>query len=118
MKKLIVILCAIVLTALLLVPSVAGCQQPSAPSPAPGPPASRPAPPPPFEARVVPEEALYLPGQVVEIKLLVRNTSADAITMKPYPPEIKVTPLSNPYQILFSVAPGTQSVEIKPSPWK
>lgn len=68
----------------------------------------------PFEAQVVPEEALYLPGQVVEVKLLVRNTSADTITMKPYPPEIKVRPLSNVDQILVSVAPGTQSMEIKP----
>lgn len=108
------ILCAIVLMTLLLITSVAGCQQPSAPSPAPGPPAPRPAPPPPFERNVVPEEAHYLPGESIEVKLSLTNTSSDIIVMSTHPPEIRVTPWQDRDQVLSSRAGGTQPLEIKP----
>ena len=113
MKKLI-ILCTMVLTALLLISSVGGCQQPSVPSPAPGPPAPRPAPPPPYERNVVPEEAHYLPGESVEAELSITNTSSDIIVMSTYPPEIRVTPWQDRDKILASRAGGAQPLEIKP----
>jgi len=113
MKK-IIILCVTILGVLLLISSVAGCQQPSAPSPAPGPPAPRPAPPPPFERSVVPEEAHYLPREQIEVKLSITNTSSDVIVMSQYPPEIRVTPWQDRDRILSSRAGGAQPLEIKP----
>ena len=91
------ILCAIVLMTLLLITSVAGCQQPPVPLPAP---------PPPFQVSATPEEAHYLPGEPVEVKLSLTNVSSAPITLDLYPPEIRVTPRLNFDQVLFSVAAG------------
>ena len=73
-----------------------------------------PAPPPPFERSVVPEEAHYLPGEPIEVKLAITNTSSDVIVMSQYPPEIRVTPWQDRDNILASRAGGTQPLEIKP----
>jgi hypothetical protein len=73
-----------------------------------------PAPPPPFEVSVVPEEARYLPGESIEVKLSLTNTSSDIIVMTTYPPEIRVTPWQDRNQVLSSRAGGTQPLEIKP----
>jgi hypothetical protein len=113
MKK-IIILCVTILGVLLLISSVLGCQQPSAPSPAPGPPVPRPAPPPPFESSVVPEEAHYLPGKPIEVKLSITNTSSDIIAMSQYPPEIRVTPWQDRDRILASRAGDAQPLEVNP----
>jgi phage gpG-like protein len=63
-----------------------------APTPSPIPPAPMPAPPPPFERSVVPEEAHYLPGEPVEVKLSLTNVSSETIKLDRCPPEIQVTP--------------------------
>ncbi len=73
-----------------------------------------PAPPPPFQMSVVPEEAYYLPGEIVEVKLSFTNVSSETIKLDRWPPEIQVTPRLNYDQVLFSVAAGTQPLEIKP----
>lgn len=67
-----------------------------------------------FEASVVPEEAYYLPGEPVEVKLLFSNLSSETMTMRPYPPEIQVKP-SQQDNVVFSVAAGIQQSEIKPN---
>jgi len=103
MKKLI-ILCTMVLTALLLISSVAGCQQPPVPLPAP---------PPPFQVSATPEEAHYLPGEPVEVKFSITNVSSGPITFDPYPPEIQVRSVSLD-EVVFSIPSGTQPLEIKP----
>jgi len=72
------------------------------------------APPPPFQRSVVPEEATYLPGEWVDIRLSLTNTSPDIITISSYPPEIQVTPWKDRGRILFSRAGGTQPLDIKP----
>ncbi len=111
------ILFVIVLTTLLLTISIAGCQQPSTSSPAPAPalaPAPRPAPPPPFERSIVPEEAHYLPGELVTVKLSITNVSSEVFTMGPYPPEIQVTPGLDYNHVLFSQPGIKQTLEIKP----
>ena len=116
MKKLI-ILCATVLTALLLISSVVGCQQPPAPALAPASrpaPAPRPAPSPPFEESVTPEDAHYLPGELIEVRLTITNVSAETITFSPYPPQIRVTPRMDFDRTLFLVAGGTQPREVSP----
>ncbi len=81
------------------------------------PPLPLPAPPPPFEAHAVPEEARYLPGQPVEVKLSLTNVSLTPITLDQYPPEIRVTPRININftPIVFSVPGGTQPRELKPN---
>lgn len=84
------------------------------PTPSPAPPAPMPAPPPPFERNVVPEEAHYLLGEPVEVKLSITNTSSDTIVMSTYPPEIRVTPWQDHDQVLSSRAGGTQPLEIRP----
>ncbi len=85
-------------------------------TPGPAPIVPRPAPPSPlFEVRAVPEEAHYLPGELVEVKLSLTNASSAPIRLDPYPPEIRVTPRLNHDQVLFSVAAGTQPLEIKPN---
>lgn len=81
--------------------------------------AGRPAPPSPFEFHTSPEESYYSPGEAVEVKLLITNVSSAPIKLDPYPPEIKVVPRldSNPdnlAKVLFSVAAGMQTFEIKP----
>lgn len=86
-----------------------------APAPAPTPaPAPRPAPAPPFRASLVPEEAVYLPGESVEVRLSFANTSADTFTISQYPPEIEVTPWLDRDQVLSSRPGGTQPLEIRP----
>jgi hypothetical protein len=88
---------------------------PPAPTPTPVPtPTPRPAPPPPFERSVVPEEAHYLPGESVEVKLSLTNIASDTITMSPYPPEIRVTPWLDRDRVLSSRAGGTQPLDIEP----
>ncbi len=86
-----------------------------APKPAPAPePTPEPEPPEPFEVHLVPEEAYYLPGEPVEVTLSLSNVSSEPITLEPYPPEIRVTPQSNYDRLLFSVAAGTQPLQIEP----
>jgi hypothetical protein len=77
-------------------------------------PTKQPPPPPPFKVVVSPEEAYYLPGELVEVKLSITNKSSDVIVMSPYPPEIRVTPWRDRDNILASRVSGTQSLEIKP----
>jgi len=87
------------------------------PTPAPTPvpaPTPRPAPPPPFERSVVPEEASYLPGERVEVKLTITNISPDVIVIGQYPPEIQVTPWQERDRILSSRAGGTKPKELSP----
>jgi len=84
----------------------------SAPAPAPTP-APRPAPPSPFQRSVVPEEAYYLPGEIVEVKLSFTNVSSETIKLDRWPPEIQVKPRHQD-EVVFSVAAGTQPLEIKP----
>jgi len=74
-----------------------------------------PSPPLPFERSVVPEEAHYLPGEPIEVKLSITNISSDIIVMSQYPPEIRVTPWQDRDRILSSRAGGTQPLEIRPS---
>ncbi len=83
-------------------------------TPVPAPVVPRPAPPPPYEVRVVPEEAHYLPGEPVEIKLSITNVSSETITMSPYPPEIVVTPGLDYDWVLFSQTGGTEEKELRP----
>ncbi len=73
-----------------------------------------PSPLPPFEVRVVPEEAHYLPGEPVEIRLSITNVSSETITLRPYPQEIRVTPGLDYDQVLFSQDGGTQEKELRP----
>lgn len=63
---------------------------------------------------VVPEEAYFLPGEPVEVKLSLTNISSDTITISPYPPEIRVTPWLDHDQVLSFRAGGTQPLEIRP----
>ncbi len=63
---------------------------------------------------MVPEEASYLPGEPIEVKLSITNTSSDVIVMSQYPPEIRVTPWQDRDRVLSSRAGGTQPLEIKP----
>jgi hypothetical protein len=63
---------------------------------------------------VVPEEAHYLPGEPIEVKLSITNISSDIIVMSHYPPEIRVTPWQDRDRILSSRAGGTQPLEIRP----
>lgn len=85
---------------------------PSSPTPTPPP---MPVPPPPFKASVVPYKGYYLPGERVEVKMSFTNMSSETITFSPYPPEIRVTPRLNYFdQVLFSVAAGSQTLEIEP----
>jgi len=84
------------------------------PTPTPTPPAPMPAPPPPFERSVVPEEASYLSGEPIEVKLSLTNISSDVIIMSQYPPEIRVTPWQDHDRILSFRAGGTQPLEIGP----
>ncbi|OGO22206.1 MAG: hypothetical protein A2144_05130 [Chloroflexi bacterium RBG_16_50_9] len=62
----------------------------------------------------MPEEAHYLPGEPIEVKLSITNTSSDVIVMSQYPPEIQVTPWQDRDRILSSRVGGTQPLEIKP----
>jgi len=94
-----------VLTALLLISSVAGCQQPPVPLPAP---------PPPFQVSATPEEAHYLPGEPVEVKFSITNVSSNPVTFDPYPPEIQVRSVSQD-EVVFSIPAGTQPLEISPN---
>lgn len=71
------------------------------------------APPPPFQRSVVPEEAYYLPGEIVEVKLSFTNVSSETITLNPFPPEIQVKPHRQD-EVVFSIAAGTQPLEIRP----
>jgi len=104
---------------LLLMVLLGACAAPApvplpAPMPAPAPaPAPRPSPPPPFQRSVVPEEAYYLPGEIVEVKLSFTNVSSEKIKLDRWPPEIQVKPTRQD-EIVFSVATGTQPLEIKP----
>jgi len=82
------------------------------PTPAPAP-APRPSPPPPFQRSVVPEEAYYLPGEIVEVKFSLTNVSSETIKLDRWPPEIQVKP-PHEDEVVFSVAAGTQPLEIKP----
>jgi len=86
---------------------------PPAPVPTPSP-APRPAPPPPFERSVTPEDAHYLPGELIEVRLTITNVSAETITFSPYPPQIRVTPRMDFDRTLFLVAGGTQPREVSP----
>lgn len=51
-----------------------------------------PAPRSPLEVRTTPEEAYYLPGQEVEIKISFTNVSSETIILTPFPLEIQVKP--------------------------
>jgi len=73
-----------------------------------------PAPPPPFQESIAPEEANYLPGELVEVKFSLTNVSSEPITLAPYPSAIQVTPRLDYDRVLFSVAAGTQTLEISP----
>ncbi len=77
-------------------------------------PPKQPPPPPPFEVSVAPEEAHYLPGEPVGVKFSLNNVSSNPITLALYPPEIQVKP-TRQERLVFSVAAGTQSLEIKPN---
>lgn len=70
--------------------------------------------PPLFQGTVVPDEATYLPGERVDVRLSLTNTSLDTITISSYPSEIQVAPFRDRDQILFSRAGGTQPLDIKP----
>jgi len=118
MKKLII---GLLVLFLLLMP--VACAKETAPTPVPAPspapapasaPTPRPAPPPPFQVSVVPEEAHYLPGERVEVKFALTNVSSDPITLDTYPPEIQVKP-TRQERVLFSIAAGTQPLEISPN---
>ncbi len=76
-------------------------------------PSPRPAPPPPFQKNLVPEEAYYLSGEIVEANFSLTNVSSETIKVDRWPPEIRVKP-SHEDETLFSVAAGTQPLEIKP----
>ncbi|MBA7644397.1 hypothetical protein ES703_52141 [subsurface metagenome] len=114
MKRLTVIL-GLALVICLLVP-LSCAKAPPMPAPAPAPmpaPAPRPAPAPPFQKSLVPEEAYYLSGEIVEVKFSLTNVSSETIKLDRWPPEIQVKP-SHENETLFSVAAGTQPLEIKP----
>ena len=126
MKKKMIIVIGLVLICLL---APVACIAPPAPAPAPAPapeptptpvpapapaPTPRPAPPPPFQRSVVPEEAYYLPGEIVEVKLSFTNVSSETIKLDRWPPEIQVKPTRQD-EVVFSVAAGTQPLEIKPN---
>jgi len=82
------------------------------PTPSPAPP-PMPAPAPPFEVRVVPEEAYYLPGEIVEVKLSLSNVSSEPITVEPYPSEIQVTSTSG--RVWYTTSdPGRASAVLIP----
>ena len=105
MKRFGLVHCAM-LAVMLVIPLVhVACGAP----PAPGPP-----PPLPFTSSIVPEDALYLPGEEVEMTLSLTNVSSDPITVSPIPPLIQLTPLSEHEKVLFSQAAGTHSREIAP----
>ncbi len=121
MKRKILLVPLVLLLIASLVP--VSCAAPPAPAPAPAPmpapapapaPAPRPAPPPPFQRSVVPKEAYYLPGEIVEVKLSFTNVSSETIKLDRWPPEIQVKP-TRQEGVVFSVAAGTQPLEIKPS---
>lgn len=76
-------------------------------------PLKQPSPPPPFQWSVVPEEAYYLPGEIVEVKFSLTNVSSETIKLDPYPPAIEVKPARQD-EVVFSIAAGTQPLEIKP----
>ncbi|MBE0430642.1 MAG: hypothetical protein IBX67_02330 [Dehalococcoidia bacterium] len=100
------LVCYAVLAAMLVIPLVhVGCPAP----PAPGPP-----PPLPFTSSIIPEDALYLPGEEVEMTLSLTNVSSNPLTVSPVPPLIQLAPLSEHEEVLFSQAAGTQSQEIAP----
>ena len=112
MKKLIIGLMVVFLL------SVSVSCAPPAPAPVPPPapalaPSPRPAPSPPFEVSAVPEEAHYLPGKSVEVNLSLTNVSSETIKVNRWPPEIQVRPRHED-ETVFSVAAGTQPLEIKP----
>ena len=118
MKKLII---GLLVLFLLLMPVACAKETAPTPTPAPSPtptpasaPAPRPAPPPPFQGSVVPEEAHYLPGERVEVKFTLTNVSSDPITLDTYPPEMQVKP-TRQEGIEFSIAAGTQPLEISPN---
>jgi len=67
-----------------------------------------------FQVSIVPEEAYYLPGEPVEVKLSFGNISSETIALSPYPPEMQVKP-SQQDNVVFSVAAGIQQPEIKPN---
>jgi len=77
-------------------------------------PPKQPPPPPPFEVSVAPEEAHYLPGEPVGVNFSLNNVSSNPIKLALYPPEIQVKP-TRQERLVFSVAAGTQSLEIKPN---
>jgi len=114
MKKLfaIPVLVLLILLSMTLVVSCAAPTPQPIPTPAPAP-APRPSPPPPFQRSVVPEEAYYLLGEIVEVKLSFTNVSSETIKLDRWPPEIQVKPRHQD-EVVFSVAAGTQPLEIKP----
>lgn len=63
---------------------------------------------------MTPEDAHYLPGELIEVRLTITNVSAETITFSPYPPQIRVTPRMDFDRTLFLVAGGTQPREISP----
>lgn len=99
------------------VPAPAPAPAPEFAPPAPAPqeksPAPLMAPPMPFEVSVVPEDARYTVGQLVEFELSITNMSSDSIRLERYPPEIVIKPQYRD-EIVFSVAGGTVPLEIKP----
>jgi len=85
---------------------------PPTPTPTPAP-APRPAPPPPFQVSVVPEEAHYLPGEIIEVEMSLSNVSSELITIESYPTEIQVT--STPERVWYVTSDsGRRSAVLTP----
>jgi len=116
MKKLF-LLCSIVLTALLLITAVAGCQQksqqPPAPAPSPPAPAKRPAPPSPLEISGVAAKPIYLTGEEIEVELAFTNKGEVPITLEPFPPKVGIK-RSSPYEVFRSFSAGTGFKVVNP----
>jgi hypothetical protein len=77
-------------------------------------------PPPPtylLYASVVREEPHYLPGEEIVVRLSLTNNFSDPMMVGGYPPKIRVTPRwyeRNDNYVVFSMAAGTQVLEIEP----
>ena len=132
MKKLIV-LCMMVLTALLLISSVAGCQQPSAsappapvPAPAPPPGPIRPpgAPPGPMtpptamysvQIDFVPSQTVYMPGDEVKIEVRLTNESVEPVIIAQMPPKVNIAlpePGEDNVKVIYTFNAGDEEREL------
>ncbi|MDO8578711.1 MAG: hypothetical protein Q7R50_05980 [Dehalococcoidales bacterium] len=68
----------------------------------------------PLQAKVVPENSSYLPGKPVTVTLSLTNVSSAPLSVNLYPPQIRVAPVMDWDRVIFSVAGGTRSRELKP----